>query len=578
MKNKKIISTVIFCLIFTVLFGSVTCVAKMPCEYTVEAENVLDGILSNNGIYEKNIQSWIDGYLCENPATGAEWYVISLSQYGKFDFSKYEKSLLLYLENNKISSASSRLKFALCLSATGSTNKYISETIDNSIGKQGIMSWIFGLHLLNNGYKSESYTVGEIVDKIVSLQCENGGWSVIGNHADADATAMAIQAISPYYKRDCDVETAINKGISALSNMQLDDGDFASYGVPNAESTAQVIIALSSLGIDCTSDARFIKNGKNPFDGIGKYEIESGGFGHKNNSEKSEVATVQAFMAMVSYLRFAEGKGSIYLLDGANPDAVEGPQEGQNGSQEGQNGATGGSDGATEGTNEGISESSDINDENSGEIYENETNGSANSSNGFWKQNKTKIIIISCVIGFGGIICAVLFIFKKRNVKDYLIILAVVLIAVLIIIFVDIKTPDDYYNDASTALDDSTVIGKVTFEIRCDTVIGEADYVPQNGVILSSGEYDIHNDDTVYSLLSRIAKIEKIQIDSSKTGSGVYVSGIGGIYEFDFGELSGWIYKVNGKVPSLSASEFKLSDGDVVVWYYTKNLGNDITQ
>ena len=56
----------------------------------------------------------------------------------------------------------------------------------------------------------------------------------------------------------------------------------------------------------------------------------------------------------------------------------------------------------------------------------------------------------------------------------------------------------------------------------------------------------------------------------------VYISGIGYLYEFDFGDLSGWIYHVNGDTPFMMCSEYKLSDGDVIEWLYTKDLGNDL--
>jgi hypothetical protein len=52
-----------------------------------------------------------------------------------------------------------------------------------------------------------------------------------------------------------------------------------------------------------------------------------------------------------------------------------------------------------------------------------------------------------------------------------------------------------------------------------------------------------------------------------------YISGINYIYEFDFGDLSGWTYTVNGKTPSVGASQYTLKDGDVIEWKYTLTLG-----
>ena len=55
-----------------------------------------------------------------------------------------------------------------------------------------------------------------------------------------------------------------------------------------------------------------------------------------------------------------------------------------------------------------------------------------------------------------------------------------------------------------------------------------------------------------------------------------YIEGIGNIYEFDCGELSGWLYKVNGNFPSYGCSRYKLKPGDKVEWVYTCDLGNDV--
>ena len=56
----------------------------------------------------------------------------------------------------------------------------------------------------------------------------------------------------------------------------------------------------------------------------------------------------------------------------------------------------------------------------------------------------------------------------------------------------------------------------------------------------------------------------------------VYVEGIGQLYEFDCGEGSGWIYKVNGAAPGVGCDAYPLKAGDAVVWAYTCNYGNDV--
>ena len=56
----------------------------------------------------------------------------------------------------------------------------------------------------------------------------------------------------------------------------------------------------------------------------------------------------------------------------------------------------------------------------------------------------------------------------------------------------------------------------------------------------------------------------------------VYVEGIGNLYEFDAGELSGWMYRVNGEFPNFGCSKYILKNGDKVEFVYTCDLGKDV--
>ena len=158
----------------------------------------------NEGIIEYNlqkssaasVQDWIDGELTRDAGAGSEWYIIALSNHGDYDFSGYNSALNDYLSENEVGSASSRLKYALTYIAIGDrTNPYIKKAIGNSIGEQGIMSLVFGLHLLNNECVSEAYSVNRLVNEILSIQLADGGFSVMGEYGDVDVTAMTVQAL-----------------------------------------------------------------------------------------------------------------------------------------------------------------------------------------------------------------------------------------------------------------------------------------------------------------------------------------------------------------------------------------------
>ena len=126
-----------------------------------------------------------------------------------------------------------------------------------------------------------------------------------------------------------------------------------------------------------------------------------------------------------------------------------------------------------------------------------------------------------------------------------------------------------------------------TIEIRCDTILdnwGDLEkkkqgYVPSNGTILATSTVSFKEGDTVFDVLKAVCSAADIQLEytfSSLYGSN-YVEGINNLYEFDCGEESGWMYKVNGWFPNYGCSKYELHDGDVIVWCYTcKGLGADV--
>ena len=531
--KSKFLAIFIYCISFVLILSAFDCFAHNA------ADTLIGDILSYHGTSTEkdSVQKLIDGKFSQKPANSAEWYIIALSQNGNYDFSRYEASLVSYLENNTVRSASSRLKFALCLAAIESSHEYIQKTVNDSIGEQGIMSWIFGLHLLNNGYVSEKYTTSDIVDKLLSLRCDDGGWTVTGKYADVDATAMAIQALSIFYKDNTDVKTAVDSALTLLSTKQLDDGNFSSYGVANPESTMQILIALSSLGIDCEKDTRFIKNGNSLFDAVEKFRLNDGSFSHIEGEKSNENATVQVFCGAISYFRLINGKNAFYILDKAE------------------------------------------NTENTPEVNPPSENTTSHTppeeDNSDQKKSDTvfsyKIWVIITVISLTALICLILLLIKRMNYKKLISLLLIASLLCATVYFTDIKSADDYYSDSGEAKEN--IIGSVTISIRCDKIVGMAEHVPSNGIVLDTTEFDIEDGDTVYSILVEAAKKHKIQFENNGSDSMAYISGINYIYEFDFGDLSGWIYTVNGQTPSVGASQYELKDGDVIEWKYTLTLG-----
>lgn len=163
-----------------------------------------------------------------------------------------------------------------------------------------------------------------LVKKVVGMQCQDGGWTMMGPTGDSDMTGMAMQALASYYNKDGyeDVTAAIDKGLAWIEKNQLSSGGFGTMKTETSESVAQIITALCGVGIDCGEDARFIKNGKWPMTGLFQYYMPEGGFMHVaadagNNGGGAGgiidgMATEQGLYATVAYRRFLDGETFLY--------------------------------------------------------------------------------------------------------------------------------------------------------------------------------------------------------------------------------------------------------------------------
>ena len=129
------------------------------------ADSIIEFSLHQSGA--GSLQEWVDTVLTDGAGTTSEWYIVGLLQYNKnIDFSGYADALEEYLEKNEISSASSRMKYALVLYGCGrGESDFVRNAIDDSVGKQGIMSYVYGLHLFSNGLRAESITSDEVIQK-----------------------------------------------------------------------------------------------------------------------------------------------------------------------------------------------------------------------------------------------------------------------------------------------------------------------------------------------------------------------------------------------------------------------------
>lgn len=259
---------------------------------------------------------------------GGEWAVLGLVRSGRSVPEGYYENVVKYVQANidgnerlHRTKSTENARVILALTAIGKdvTNvggHNLLAGLDEMayIQKQGINGSIWALIALDSHDYAASgdVTRDKLVQAILDSELAGGGWALSGDTADIDVTAMAIQALAPYYKTNEAVKTAVDKALELLSTMQLATGGFGSWGSENSESCAQVIIALTSLGIDPTEDARFIKGGLNPIDALCSYYVEGGGFRHTTESEdRSGMATEQGYCALAAYYRLLNGQTSL---------------------------------------------------------------------------------------------------------------------------------------------------------------------------------------------------------------------------------------------------------------------------
>lgn len=125
-----------------------------------------------------------------------------------------------------------------------------------------------------------------------------------------------------------------------------------------------------------------------------------------------------------------------------------------------------------------------------------------------------------------------------------------------------------------------------TISISCATILDNLDWlnpektelVPEAGVILPAQTVTFYEGESVFNVLQRTCKQNSIHMEFSNTPmyNSAYIEGIHNLYEFDCGEGSGWMYKVNGWFPNYGCSRYQLQNGDVIEWVFTCNRGGDV--
>lgn len=372
----KRLTAVMLCILSVFVFASPAFAKKEKPDFLLVAEGIINWKKKEVGAHDGNLLC--DSYLELAGTTAGDWYTVGLARLGKADnYAGYlailrEKIEERYRQPGKLSAAKAtewhRVILAILASGgdptafgTDENGKAINLIADGtydrgkttSLGRQGINGWIWGLIALDTMRyevpEGAFNTREDMIAEILSSQLPDGGWALGGSVSDPDLTAMAVQALAPYYKDEKEYSTLqrhgqekvgvtvserVDKALACLSKMQLPTGDFKSWGTENVESVDQVIIALCALGIDPLCDSRFIKNGNTLLDGVLRYRQPDGGFVHSHDFDPDNPAAIpdvsnsmageQTLLAMAALWREQNGMRTLYDF---RPEDGEIPKE-----------------------------------------------------------------------------------------------------------------------------------------------------------------------------------------------------------------------------------------------------------
>lgn len=367
---KKLLLICTACCILTGIF-TITAEASHKDYTPDELLNVMEGII--------NWRKAISGVSLDEPlmsetfldsvgSTAGDWAAIGIGRSGYADdYNAYLAVTAAYISNSyqkygelDRTKATEWQRIGLAVLAAGGDPVSIGEDQEGnpidlvadgtynrgkvmSLGMQGTNGLIFGLLLMDSmryDIPADAADTREgLLEKIISSQIKDGGFNLtsIDAQSDVDMTAMAIQALAPYYNSEKtyryvqqgtkeeqvkSVRQVVDEALQFLSSSQQESGGFTSWGVENSEGCSQVLIALSSLGIDPGNDQRFIKNGNTVIDGLMQYHMEEGGFIHSKEYDEENpnadpdksntMASDQALCALTALCRNYGGMRTFY--------------------------------------------------------------------------------------------------------------------------------------------------------------------------------------------------------------------------------------------------------------------------
>lgn len=417
-----------------------------------------------------------------------------------------------------------------------------------------------------------------LVDLLLKKQMSCGAWGINyeteERSADIDITAMVVQSLAPYASRP-GVQTAINNAMDWLS-AKFKAGSFRS-----SETSAQVVVALSTLGHDAATDPAFVKaNGVSVLDDLLHYaDKTTGGFLHDVGSVNG-MSSEQAAYALVSYDRYRKGKTSLYDMSdviAAEPGTAESVEKLIEAII---------ANGVTESSYDALTEArlayNDLSNEEKAKVSNLSDLENAEARYDALLKAKQTEAIQALTKHYESLDLKKYSKSAQQKLKD---ILQQAQSSIR-----SAKSCEQVTLLQNKAITDMNAVkpGEITVTFRLigalqatqDVNLTKDSYLPEYVTWIPTTSYDLQEDATVYDLYTKAigeAGLRSIGEENDYVRTIYAPSCLGGyaLSEFTNGARSGWMYTVNGTHPDRGLKNWKLKDGDVVVWHYINDYAHE---
>lgn len=535
-------------------------------------------------------------------SSSGEWAVLALAR-GNADvlnsyYDGYYDRVVAYVRDNISSGklnadkSTDNARIALALTAIGEDptsvggHNLLTALDDVTYDlKQGINGPIWALIALDSkNYTSSSRD--QLIKAILDNRTSEGGWALDGNATDVDMTAMAIQALAPYYNKSNEtVKAAVDTALTWLSTKQSSDGGFSSWGNANAESCAQVIVALSALNIDADTDSRFVKNGHSALENLLTFEQADGSFLHTlpgSDKDNNQMSSEQGTYALVAYDRFKTGKNSLYnMTDAVKREDADAQEVIDMINQIGY---------VDESSYNAIAEARNAYNKLSSADKEKVTNYDDLTD----AEARYKVILSEKQAEQYKLLKEHYDQLLNDSTKKYGTAAKKKLLSILqtaqkdMNAAVSCKNVISIYDKAIADLDavkpgDISVTFRLigALEATQDVDLTNDSYLPEYVTWVPTKTYALQENATVYDLFTEAmsdAGLRYIGAESNYVSTIYAPSCLGGypLSEFTNGKKSGWMYTVNGTHPNQGLKNWTLNDNDVVVWHYVNDYSHEV--